>query len=186
MTATTPAHPMVTTDSRFSRLLQQVRSLRTRSTFGQLDVWMLVIGSVLMPLGVVLIVLGYIGASRTPLPFEQNDYLISGGVLGLALVIAGGFVYFGYWQTVRVRESREQARDLAAALGRVEALLRSNDSATGGTTTAAGSFVATASGSIFHRPECTVVAGRTDLRRVDPERTGLNPCRICEPLNDER
>src|SRR3954451_19126182 len=156
MTATTPSHALMTSEGRFTRLMQQVRSLRTRSLFGQLDVWMLVAGSILMPLGVVLIVLGWIGASRTPLPFEQNDYLISGGVLGLALVIAGGFVYFGYWQTVRVRESREQARELTAALGRVEALLRSGDSVTGGGTATVGSFVATASGSIFHRPDCTV------------------------------
>jgi hypothetical protein len=163
-----------------------VRGLRTRSFVGQLDLWMLVIGSVLMPLGVVLIVLGYIGASHTPLPFEQNDYLISGGILGLSLVIAGGFVYFGYWQTIRVRESREQARELTAALGRVEALLRSNDAIGGSGAATVGTFVATASGSIFHRQECTVVAGRTDLRRVDPDRDGLAPCRICEPLSDNR
>ena len=186
MTATTPTHAMVTSESRFSRLVEQVRGLRTRSFAGNLDVWMLVIGSVLMPLGVVLIVLGYIGASHTPLPFEQNDYLISGGILGLSLVIAGGFVYFGYWQTVRVRESREQARELTAALGRVEALLRANDATNAGSTAAVGTFVATASGSIFHRQECTVVAGRTDLRRVDPERDDLAPCRICEPLSDKQ
>src|SRR5205823_14925534 len=101
----------------------QVRGLRTRAGTGRLDRWMLVVGGVLMPLGALLIVLGWVGASRTPLPFEQNDYLISGGLLGLGLLIVGGFVYFGYWQTVRIRESREQTAELTNALGRLETLL---------------------------------------------------------------
>ena len=192
MTATTPTHAMLTSESRFTRLVQQVRGLRTRSFVGQLDLWMLVIGSVLMPLGVVLIVLGYIGASHTPLPFEQNDYLISGGILGLSLVIAGGFVYFGYWQSLRIRESRRQNEDLTAAVGRLEALLgnAAGDGVIGvGPTNGAGGvrgarFVATAQGSMFHRPDCTVVEGRPNLRTVDPDREDLAPCQICDPLSD--
>jgi hypothetical protein len=140
---------------------------------------------VLMPLGIVFILLGYVGASRTPFPFEQTPYLISGGLLGLGLVFAGGFVYFAYWQTVRIRESREQTQQLTSAIGRLEALLSAGavgGAQAAGTTT----YVATANGSIFHRQECTVVAGRTDLRRVDPDRDGLAPCRICDPLADGR
>jgi hypothetical protein len=173
-----------TTDSRAARLAAQVRALRTRAGSGRLDRWMLVIGGALMPLGALLIVLGWVGASRTPLPFEQNDYLISGGLLGLGLLIAGGFVYFGYWQTLRIRESREQARELTAALGRLETLLthsgvvpEQRDNGTG-----PGRFVATANGSIFHRPDCPVVSERSDLRAVDAEHTTLQPCRICSPL----
>jgi multisubunit Na+/H+ antiporter MnhG subunit len=173
-------------DSRSSRLAAQVRALRTRATSGDLERWLLIIGGLLMPLGVLFILLGWLGASRTPLPFEQNDYLISGGILGLALVFAGGFVYFAYWQTVRIRESREQARELTAALGRVEALLTGGTVSVGGEIAGVsrpGTFVATPAGSIFHRADCTVVAGRTDLAPVDPARTKLEPCRICTPLD---
>lgn len=173
--------------SRSQRLASQVRELRTRAGAGRLDQWMLVVGGVLMPLGALVIVLGWWGASHTPLPFEQNDYLISGGLLGLGLLIAGGFIYFGYWQTVRIRESRQQAGELADALRRVEALLGGTQvpaqpTANGSSATSAAGFVATANGSIFHRPDCPVVNGRDDLTAIDADRTKLQPCRICTPL----
>jgi hypothetical protein len=192
MTTTTPStYTAASATNRVDRLAEQVRRLRTRAASGNLDRWLLIVGGTLMPLGVVLIILGWAGAARTPLPFEQNDYLISGGILGLALVVAGGFVYFAYWQTVRVRESRTQAADLTAAIGRLETLL-AGGAAAGGTAGAkagaaggsAKSFVATASGSIFHRPDCAAVAGREDLSKVDPAKTKLRPCRICSPLDD--
>jgi len=183
--ALTSARSVEQGKSRSARLAERVSRLRTRATTGNLHIWLLVIGGVLMPLGFMFILLGWLGASRTPLPFEQTPYLISGGLLGLGLVFAGGFVYFAYWQTVRIRESREQTQQLTSALGRLEALLQANGVAAAheaGTTT----YVATANGSIFHRQDCTVVAGRNDLRRVDPDRDGLAPCRICDPLADGR
>jgi multisubunit Na+/H+ antiporter MnhG subunit len=170
--------------SRSARLTERVARLRTRATAGNLHTWLLVLGGVLMPLGFMFILLGWLGASRTPLPFEQTSYLISGGIFGLALVIAGGFVYFAYWETVRIRESREQTQTLAAALMRLESALQTAGTATG--EAAPATYVATATGSIFHRQDCTVVAGRSDLRQVDPDRDGLAPCRICDPLADGR
>jgi len=185
MTATTPTHVGgIQGESRFARLTTQMRQLRTRTWFSSPEKWLLVVGGLLMPLGILLILLGWVGASRTPLPFEQTPYLISGGLLGLGLVFAGGFVYFAYWQTVRIRESREQTAELTAALGRLEALLRTSNVASDSAATT--TYVATANGSIFHRNDCTVVAGRTDLRRIDPDRDGLAPCRICDPLADGR
>jgi hypothetical protein len=170
---------------RIDRLSEQVRRLRTRASAGSLDRWLLIGGGVLMPLGIVFILLGWAGASRTPLPFEQNDYLISGGLLGLGLVIAGGFTYFAYWQTVRIRESRVQASELTAAIGRLESLLSGGVVAgSGGIAAATQTFVATASGSIFHRPDCAAVTGRDDLTNVDFRNTKLRPCRICTPLDD--
>ena len=173
------------TSSRFARLTEAVQRLRTRAGTNR-DQWLLIAGGVLMPLGVVLIILGWVGASRTPLPFEQTSYLISGGILGLALVIGGGFIYFAYWQTIRVRESRVQAEELTKALSRLEELLTAG--VTGAVTASRPStdkpFVATPNGSIFHRPDCTVVVGRTDLSPVNPDRTKLEPCRICNPLED--
>ena len=183
--ALTSARSVEQGKSRSARLAERVSRLRTRATTGNLHIWLLVIGGVLMPLGFMFILLGWLGASRTPLPFEQTSYLISGGIFGLALVIAGGFIYFAYWETVRIRESRQQSETLAAALARLETAIQATGGAAGADTTAA-TYVATANGSIFHRQDCTVVAGRTDLRQVDPERDGLAPCRICDPLADGR
>lgn len=170
-------------NGRIDRLSDQVRRIRTRASAGSLDRYLLIAGGVLMPVGVLLIILGWVGASRTPLPFEQNDYLISGGILGLALVVAGGFTYFAYWQTVRIRESRTQTMELTSALNRLETLLSGGAAGAAGGVGGAQSYVATASGSIFHRPDCAAVAGRDDLSPVDPATTKLRPCRICTPLD---
>lgn len=169
---------------RISKLSDRVRAVRTREGGLPYDRMMLILGGILMPLGIIFILLGWAGAARTPLPFEQNDYLISGGILGLALVFAGGFLYFGYWQTVRINESRAQTRQLANALARVEALLAGGASVDekGKAVPAAKRYVSTPSGSIFHTPDCAAVADRSDLRDVDPRRTSLKPCRICDPL----
>ena len=176
--ATTSDVGRVAAQRRFARVAEQVRALRGRSDTRP-DTWMLYVGGTLMPLGLLAIVLGWLGAAHTPFGFEQTPYLISGGILGLALVVSGGFVYFGYWQSLRIRESRQQSLELTAAMSRLETLL-SSSGATG--TTARAAFVATPSGSIFHRPDCTVVAGRGDLIPVDPASTKLDACRICSPL----
>src|SRR3954453_14303185 len=123
MTTTSPTYGNPTATNRIDRLAEQVRRLRTRASAGHLDRWLLIGGGIMMPLGIVFILLGWAGAARTPLPFEQNDYLISGGLLGLALVVAGGFTYFAYWQTVRMPESRAQAAEMTNAIHRLEALL---------------------------------------------------------------
>jgi len=179
------ADPMV----RQERLASRVSRLRTRSGGRNLDRWMLLTGGALMPLGFVLIVLGWVGASRTPLLFEQIPYMISGGLLGLALVFAGGFVYFAYWLTLLVRESRTAREDLQASLSRLETLLASGAMIGGSFAPATEpavnghpSFVATATGTMIHRPDCVAVANREGLRAVSPDTPGYTACGLCEPL----
>jgi hypothetical protein len=170
---------------RQSRLATRVRSLRTRAAAGQLDRWLLVVGGVLLPLGVLLICLGWLGASRTILPFEQIPYLVSGGLLGIAFVIIGGFVYFAYWQTLLVRDTRAERRELVDALYRIERLLAGGAliSANGKTPSYDDAeLVATENGSMIHRQECPVVLGRDNLRVVSSNEAGLRPCSICDPL----
>jgi integral membrane sensor domain MASE1 len=87
---------------------------------------LLVLGAVLSPLGGALILLGWSGAANSTDVWEQIPYMISGGMLGLALVVAGGFCYFGYWQTEMVVALRRQSvteERMLSSLERVEALL---------------------------------------------------------------
>lgn len=69
---------------------------------------MLVVGAVLVAAGVAAVVVGYVGASHTILVAGQIPYLISGGLLGVALVFLGGLVYFAYWLALLVRETRAE------------------------------------------------------------------------------
>jgi hypothetical protein len=105
---------------RQARFAEGVRSLRVGSASTVLsERLLLVIGGILAPLGLVVVVLGWWGASRTPYSFEQTPYLISGGMLGLGLVFLGSFFYFAHWLTQLVKEHREQSAAILAALERL-------------------------------------------------------------------
>ena len=149
-------------------------------------------GGTLAVLGIAAIIIGWLGAANTGFEFEQIPYLISGGLLGLALCFLGGFVYFAYWITRLVRESRIQSERAAEILDQIVHSLngsgprvaasarrrRAPQPIAGGS----GEFVATKSGTFFHVPDCSAVEGRKGLRKVSPQTRGLEPCRICDPL----
>ena len=169
---------------RQERLAEQVSGLRGRRGVAS-DRWLLILGGLLLPLGIVLVLLGWWGASHTVFLFEQIPYVLSGGVLGLALVICGGFLYFAYWLTLLVRESRLGRAELTSALGRVERLLEEGTSGPRTARTAgvpASRLVATRTGTMVHRPDCVAVDGRDSLREVTTETPGLTPCKLCDPL----
>ena len=201
---------------------------------------LLIVASVLFPLGLILILVGWYGAAHTGKFFEQFDYLMSGGLLGLALAGTGGFMYFGYWLSRQLEESRQHndlalralqridahlteqaaalaARDLAraaaaypdagrpvetigvtptpgAGLGPFDGRRSENGSVPGrGTGPGWGPaaaeaptgqvpvvLVATARGSLLHRPECTMVAGKAGLRAVAAGTPGFRYCTVCD------
>jgi hypothetical protein len=84
---------------------------------------LLVGGSILLPLGVVFILLGWHGAATTGRSYEQIDYLISGGLLGVGFIAAGGFMYFGYWLSRQLGESRRQSALILQAFQSLEQAL---------------------------------------------------------------
>jgi hypothetical protein len=102
------------------------RSARRLATATSLqDRWLLWAGSVLVPLGLLLIALGYRGAAHAPRVIQQIPYEISGGMLGLALVFAGGFSYFAWWLTRVVRQQERLAARIDAQTATLVAELRS-------------------------------------------------------------
>jgi hypothetical protein len=135
MTATT-SDPLIEDEAtrRHNRLAASVRELRTRAGGADLARVLLTVGAILVPLGIALILLGWSGVSHTTDTFEQMPYVVSGGLLGLALVFAGGFCYFAYWQTLVVRAVRRDAADIRAmreALQHIETLLAANPTLSG-------------------------------------------------------
>jgi hypothetical protein len=77
---------------------------------------LIVVAGALMSGGIVAILLGWLGASRSILVSEQVPYLISGGLLGLALATIGALTYFTHWLTVLVRDNRQQHQELVRLL----------------------------------------------------------------------
>jgi hypothetical protein len=184
---------------------------------------------VLLPAGIAAIALGWTGASRTPFLFEQIPYLISGGLLGVGLLTAGGLLYLGSWIARSSQQARERDDELRAVMTDLRDDLRRARTETAAQASAAapaaaqaapvasaappapavaaasGSdanpsaaveqapttevptvapFVATPSGTMFHQPDCSVVANRSaaELRRVTGDESRMRPCGMCAPL----
>jgi len=177
-----------TSTGRLERLRTSLASVRSRGNRMPVERLLALIGAALVGIGIPLIILGWYGAAHTPYTFEQIPYMISGGLLGLALTILGGLFYFAYWLTRQVHETRRQSDQTEAVYRRIEAMLSSNGHGTAVAATsssvATAEFVTTARGSMFHRPDCVVVKGRTDLQRVSGDEKGLKPCKICDPLGE--
>jgi len=87
--------------------------------------FLLGVAGTLMTAGLALIILGWVGAAHSTVIEEQVPYLISGGLLGVALAIIGAVCFFSHWITVLIREAREHEaarhedhKELVAALAK--------------------------------------------------------------------
>jgi hypothetical protein len=157
------------------RLAAGLRRVRRATGGVATERWLAIAGGVLMPLGVVLVLAGWYGASHTTRLFEEIPYLISGGMLGIVLACLGAALYFGYWLTRLVGHARQIVDGLARIEHRLDTLGAVPDAAT--------ELVATKGGALYHRPDCSVVAGRpaSELRTVTSSTAGLSPCKLCNP-----
>lgn len=106
MPDTDPAEPGAARRARFRTALQ---GLAERSSSDDLIRWMLLPACAAVLLGFVAIVLGWVGASHTARQIEQIPYLISGGILGLALVVLGGLLLASTFWVAVLRKLQQEA-----------------------------------------------------------------------------
>ena len=108
-----------------SRIAALARAVERDRRRGRVDVRqiMLVAGATLMGLGFVAIVLGWYGAAHSAYLFQEVPYLISGGLLGVALVAGGGFLFFAAWLVRLIDDNRRAAARVAQTLDRVDRAL---------------------------------------------------------------
>jgi hypothetical protein len=156
-----------------------------------LQVVLFVSGAVLLPLGLVVIILGWYGAAHTPYQYDQLSYLVSGGLLGLGLTFCGGFLYFGAWLARIASDNRDTAKRLSDTLLVLADVVShsaavAEDGARSHTSAAArdagGVLVVAGNGSTVHRADCALVAHRDDLHPPGGDAPNLTPCRLCKPV----
>jgi hypothetical protein len=162
---------------------------------GSFDVrnsWQVVVGSILIPLGVVLILLAWYGAAHARVVQQQIPYMVSGGFAGLGCMVVGGLLYWGHWlyrmydqAELHHEENLKVLEELVRTLGggvSTGGMVPSGPSA-GTAEGRAGSYLATTSGSVYHRSGCPVIAHHpNELRVLGPAAlAGLRPCQICSP-----
>lgn len=150
------------------RLSQAAARLGGRRSL-PIDRWFQLGGAVLLGVGVLAIIGGWYGVSHTARAWRQTPYLVSGGMLGLALVIAGAAAYLAFWLTRLVEQGQRQT----AVLERIERALV-------GTVDTAEDALLVAPPGILHRQGCPLVAGRSDLHEPTG-RGSLRTCPVCDP-----
>ncbi len=109
------------------RLVALARAVERSRRRRQWDVRqvMLLVGAILMAVGFLAIALGWWGAANSTYVFQEIPYLISGGLLGVAMVAGGGFLFFAAWLVRMIEENRATSARLAQTLDRVDRALLS-------------------------------------------------------------
>ncbi len=110
--------------SRVDQFQDGVAGLDVPTPMPRNESWLLWGGIALVVIGVIVVFAGYWGASGTDNVAEQMPYMLSGGAIGLALVIVGSVLIgrysmaklFRYWLALLVAEHRTQTDRLVAAL----------------------------------------------------------------------
>ncbi len=101
-------------EDREERLIEGAEVIVSERRRGNLlhhERFLISVAASLMALGVAIILVGWAGAADATVVEEQVPYLISGGLLGVALTTIGALTLFSHWLTVGIREAR--AREVA-------------------------------------------------------------------------
>ncbi|MFB7396787.1 hypothetical protein ACFV6U_34900 [Streptomyces sp. NPDC059810] len=134
--------------------------------------------------GAVLCVLGWYGISGERFTERQLPYLASCTVPGAALIVAGAvLVVAAYALPVRPPEphGRETAEDGSGAVGDPVTGPAGDGPVTEGTPppSSDGPPLRVPGGTLAHRPDCPLVAGRPGATEAGD--AALAPCPVCEP-----
>ena len=113
--------------TRLQRLAAAIDRARPGRSGRNVRKWMETIGMCLIVFGFVCILLGWYGAAHSPYLYQEVPYLISGGLLGVALVIGGGVFVRCAWSMRQVEEDRRNALAIVRSVDRLERILRSLD-----------------------------------------------------------
>lgn len=138
-----------------------------------------ILGFTFVTAGFVTIGVAWNGSASINFVQGQVPYLLSGGFLGLGLIVTGCVLLL----LSSVRAERQIMTDLFSEMSRLltRNLARSQFSSNGSGDTE-GQVVAT--DNAYHRAECRVLQGKQGLTTLTVQQAdaeGLQPCRVCDP-----
>jgi hypothetical protein len=137
-----------------------------------------ILGLVFVTVGFGIIAVAWNGAASINFAQGQIPYLLSGGFMGVALVVTGCVLLMLSSIRAERQVMTELFENMARLLGRN--LARMQFSSNGASVD--GQVVATM--STYHRAECKVLVGKQGLTTVTIQQAqaeGLEPCRVCNP-----
>lgn len=135
-------------------------------------------------IGFVIIAVAWNGAASVDFAQGQIPYILSGGALGVGLIVVGS--------ALMVTESnRRDRREIETRLEALIQAVREGGPVTNGSApaqaaaaTAVDPNLVVSGRTTYHDPECHVVKNRPEASRVPRQvakDTGLQPCRVCQP-----
>ncbi len=157
---------------------------RTDSEFDLRNTWQIAAGAILMPLGLIVILWAWYGAAHANHPQQQIPYMVSGGFIGLGLMIVGGLMFWAHWLYRIYDQADLQHRELLDAINRLAGVESDVHRQ------CAGEIWCRRTASC-HRERHHLPPARLQLswraakaceRSASAHAAKLQPCRICEPL----
>jgi hypothetical protein len=133
----------------------------------------------LLGAGVVFVILGWYGAAHTNILTEQIPYLISGGLLGMGLIIVAGVMVAGASQE---RSNDELRREIARAFAAMGS--RAPDPGVRADTFSSNGhhvFVVPG-GRSYHVAGCPILEGKEGVKELQPAQasaSGYAACKLC-------
>lgn len=137
------------------------------------------LGVLLCLVGFILLFLGWNGAASQPFIHAQFPYVISGGLVGLSVVVVGAAM-------IIVQNARQDRAKLEAAIDRMVSAVE-HQGINSSMNAAAGfgftGYVVSGTSS-YHRVDCHLPEARDEAELVrieDVVTRDLSPCRVCNP-----
>lgn len=147
------------------------------------------LGYILIAIGAILLLAGYLGVSREVIVARQIPYLVSGGLVGLAAITIGGrllLIEDLRRDSGRLDRLEKAVQDLHRVLLYRPDVPLPEQSTTAFNGAKPTKLLVLPGGESFHRPECPVVGDKPNGRTVTVEtaqRKGLHACPLCQPLH---
>jgi hypothetical protein len=137
--------------------------------------------------GAVLCVVGWYGVSGERYAERQLPYLASCTVPGAALIVAGAVLLTHGRGALAAARVEELYGLLVAAEPAEPAEADESGTAAGAPLAVSGDLLMVPGGTLWHRADCPLVAGKVESVPVDAKLLAsgeLGPCPICEPVEE--